>query len=232
MTPAKTSRGRPKGTGLNDTAHLRAIAGLLADQPDLKPTTAIRKLGIDDPSIIRRLRDKYQASEAELIRELKSGAQAELDALSTAAASRLQAAEANGARDVPAVSGPATVPTDISARAVPLAGVRPVRKSEPVAALEPVSAVVTTAKVAAPALLAEIPITAPVVARRQPAFTRPSDTALPSWMGVGLSLFVFSFEAQYAIIGTLMQSSPFAQVMKSQSKFLEAAIAATIPRAG
>ena len=61
MIAQKLGRGRPKGTGLNDAAHLQAIAGLIANNPDLKPTTAIRTLGFNDPSVIRRLRDKYSA---------------------------------------------------------------------------------------------------------------------------------------------------------------------------
>lgn len=60
--PAKHSRrGRPKGSGLDDSGHLAAIAALISKDPDLKPTTAIKSLGISDPSTIRRLRDKYRA---------------------------------------------------------------------------------------------------------------------------------------------------------------------------
>ncbi len=59
--PAKTSpRGRPKGSGLDDHGQLVAIAALIAKDPELKPTTAIKSLGISDPSTIRRLRDKYR----------------------------------------------------------------------------------------------------------------------------------------------------------------------------
>lgn len=54
-------RGRPKGSGLDDTDALNEISALLAANPKLKPTTAIKSLGIDDPSAIRRLRDKLQA---------------------------------------------------------------------------------------------------------------------------------------------------------------------------
>jgi hypothetical protein len=53
-------RGRPKGTGINDQATLIRVADLLSADSRLKPTTAIRKLGISDPSIIRRLRDKLR----------------------------------------------------------------------------------------------------------------------------------------------------------------------------
>jgi len=59
--PAKTTRrGRPKGSGLDDRGQLVAIAALIAKNPDLKPTTAIKSLGVSDPSTIRRLRDKYR----------------------------------------------------------------------------------------------------------------------------------------------------------------------------
>lgn len=217
MTPAKTSRGRPKGTGLNDTAHLRAIAGLLAAQPDLKPTTAIKKLGIDDPSVIRRLRDKYHASETELIGELKAGALAERQALSAAAAARTPRAAPTVALDIPVAAVPpvAAAIVENAARSVPLAGARPVRIIESIPVIEPVTVAVA-------------PV--PPVSRREPAFTRPSETELPSLMGVALSLFVFGFEAQYALMGTFMQLTPFGAALKSQSQFIEAAIAASVPR--
>jgi len=60
-------RGRPKGSGLNDRHHLQAIARLIAANPEFKPTTAIKSLGITDPSAIRRLRDKFLAAKAELM---------------------------------------------------------------------------------------------------------------------------------------------------------------------
>lgn len=58
MSQKKSGRGRPKGSGLDDSAHLDAIMGLMKRDPALKPTTAIKRLGISDPSAIRRLRDK------------------------------------------------------------------------------------------------------------------------------------------------------------------------------
>lgn len=52
-------RGRPKGSGIDDQKFLKEIAAMIAAKPDLKPTTAIKALGITDPSAIRRLRDKF-----------------------------------------------------------------------------------------------------------------------------------------------------------------------------
>jgi len=51
-------RGRPKGTGIDDARRLQDIARLIAAEPGIKPTTAIRSLGYSNPSVIRRLRDK------------------------------------------------------------------------------------------------------------------------------------------------------------------------------
>ncbi len=53
-------RGRPRGSGLDDRAQLRRIAELIEADPTLRPTTAIKALGVSDPSTIRRLRDKLK----------------------------------------------------------------------------------------------------------------------------------------------------------------------------
>jgi hypothetical protein len=59
-------RGRPPGTGKNDTDRLLKIAGLMAADPGLRPTTAIKHIGETDPSTIRRLRDKYHEQQSGL----------------------------------------------------------------------------------------------------------------------------------------------------------------------
>ena len=64
--PVPPTKGRSKAAALDDMVQLRAIAALLAVNDALKPTAAIRQLGISDPTIIRRLRAKYQAMESEL----------------------------------------------------------------------------------------------------------------------------------------------------------------------
>jgi hypothetical protein len=55
-------RGRPRGSGLDDRMQLRRIVELLDADPNLKPTTAIKAIGVSDPSTIRRLRDKLRMS--------------------------------------------------------------------------------------------------------------------------------------------------------------------------
>lgn len=69
MTPPR--RGRPKGTGIDDRPRLREIAALIARQPNIRPTTAIKLLGENDPSVIRRLRDKFHAMQGELMGDLR-----------------------------------------------------------------------------------------------------------------------------------------------------------------
>lgn len=60
MPPEDARRGRPKGSGLDDSSQLRRVADLLEADPNLKPTTAIKAIGVSDPSTIRRLREKLK----------------------------------------------------------------------------------------------------------------------------------------------------------------------------
>ena len=63
--------GRPKGTGVDDSRQLESLAALLTANPALKPTTAIRSLGVEDPSVIRRLRDKFRMDQARLMADAR-----------------------------------------------------------------------------------------------------------------------------------------------------------------
>ena len=69
MQSDQSQRGRPKGTGIDDSSRLRQIAALIAENPELRPTTAIKNIGIFDPSIIRRLRDKFNSNKEQLLSE-------------------------------------------------------------------------------------------------------------------------------------------------------------------
>jgi hypothetical protein len=64
MSVDQARRGRPRGSGLDDRAHLRAVIQKLEADPALKPTTAIKAIGISDPSTIRRLREKLRSARA------------------------------------------------------------------------------------------------------------------------------------------------------------------------
>jgi hypothetical protein len=67
MSFEKARRGRPKGSGLDDRNQLAAVAKLLAANPSMAPTTAIKSIGVTDPSSVRRLRDKFRVVRAELM---------------------------------------------------------------------------------------------------------------------------------------------------------------------
>ena len=71
MQTAQVRYGRPRGTSLDDRQQLQSIAALLAADPKLKPTTALRALGVVDPSTVRRLRDKFRIEQASLMAEAR-----------------------------------------------------------------------------------------------------------------------------------------------------------------
>ena len=65
MTASNARRGRPKGSGINDQQRLGEIARLIGSNPRMKPTTAIKAIGITDASAIRRLRDKFNVEQSD-----------------------------------------------------------------------------------------------------------------------------------------------------------------------
>ena len=97
MSEHKAQRGRPKGSGIDDRTRLQTIAAMIAANPELKPTTAIKSIGITDPSIIRRLRDKFHAAQTELMAELHGTAKAAPVEVSPRAVSHAAPAEATSA---------------------------------------------------------------------------------------------------------------------------------------
>jgi len=61
MSTNKRGRGRPPGTGLDDSPTLRKVADLIAANPSLKPTTAIKRV-LERPTdtAVRRLQGKWK----------------------------------------------------------------------------------------------------------------------------------------------------------------------------
>ncbi len=86
MQTASARYGRPKGTGLDDRQRLASIAAALVANPELRPTTAIRSLGFEDPSTIRRLRDKFNLEQGKLMAEARRASRAKTAPAQTAAA--------------------------------------------------------------------------------------------------------------------------------------------------
>lgn len=214
MTPNK-ARGRPKGTGLNDAAQLRAIAGLMAADPGLRPTTAIKTLGITDPSVIRRLRDKYSAAERELMAEIAPELPFGSEAAAPTAPVAVEPARPAIAQHAKSILVPE--PNTPAARAEERA---------------PMTTPVVTAPVAQAMAQAGKPAaTTPAHKRlsRPLHLPKPSETELPKWIGVGLSLYAFNLETQRVLLGTLMEWTPLAATLKTQLALTEAAIAMTSP---
>lgn len=71
MKASVHARGRPKGSGIDDEALLREIARLRLADPELRPTTAIKRLGHTNPSTIRRVRDKFKARGDQIMLSVK-----------------------------------------------------------------------------------------------------------------------------------------------------------------
>ncbi len=67
MSKKRRQRGRPVGSGIDDWERLLTIASVMSADPRLKVTTAIKELGFSDPSVIRRLRDKFKANRSVLL---------------------------------------------------------------------------------------------------------------------------------------------------------------------
>ena len=61
MSTTKRNRGRPRGTGLDDSPTLRKVAEMLAADPSRKPTAAIKR-ALDKPTetAVRRLQGKWK----------------------------------------------------------------------------------------------------------------------------------------------------------------------------
>ena len=61
MNSTKRNRGRPRGTGLDDSPMLKKMADLLAADPKLKPTRAIKRV-LEQPgeTNVRRLQGKWK----------------------------------------------------------------------------------------------------------------------------------------------------------------------------
>jgi hypothetical protein len=74
MSTEKRPRGRPRGTGKNDTPHLAQVADLIVREPSFKPTTAMKRVmqsrkdwGASDETLLRRWQVKWNASAVTLL---------------------------------------------------------------------------------------------------------------------------------------------------------------------
>jgi hypothetical protein len=87
MTQARRGRGRPPGASrLNDddAKIMNDMAGIIARRP-MKPTTAMRQLGIDHYATTKRLQRKWRSHGPVLIRAIEDGARRQREQLQAVA---------------------------------------------------------------------------------------------------------------------------------------------------
>ncbi len=138
MTASVRRRGRPKGTGIDDSTTLARIAALMAANQTLKPTTAIKAAGITDPSVVRRLREKLKdAPVASAVKKLSLVPPVAKPAAAAAAASTLKpVARETAPKAVPAASK-GSAKQDTGAAASPQDAARETPPPKPVATALP-----------------------------------------------------------------------------------------------
>jgi hypothetical protein len=195
-------RGRPPGTGKNDTDRLLKIASLMAADPGLRPTTAIKQIGETDPSTIRRLRDKYHEQQSGLAAALPT----DLGPAMTADFGR-----AHGSRHL----------TADDAATEPAGGHEPVHEPSNYATVDIQHSPATTT---APAVAVEA-TSAPTVAKA--AHGTPAaafDTApvqdpfqvFGKWYGNGIATAAALFEHQMMFAQTMMKTAPIKAIWRQQ----------------
>ena len=204
MSETKPRRGRPKGSGIDDGARLRQLAALLRDDPDLKPTTAIRALGVKDPSAIRRLRDKFNACRRELMSELEPHR--------------------------PSVAAPAPVQTVRLAaaparRSLAAAHAAPARRVAPVGASvarPPESSIRRPAEISG-ALQASDPLTIPAPQRSH--LDPASGEWMTAWCGIGLQAMTSAVAAQVEFTHQMVRLPPMTAALRHHLALSELAFA-------
>ena len=75
MSIEKRPRGRPRGSGKNDSRHLAQVADLLVREPSLTPTAAMRRImrsckdwdAASEPALIHRWQEKWKVNGVSLL---------------------------------------------------------------------------------------------------------------------------------------------------------------------
>lgn len=186
MSEDRNRRGRPKGTGIDDRGQLQAIAALLASDPEMKPTTAIKSLGVSDPSIIRRLRDKFHEARRELMADVEGrpgavpGPAAEP---TTGIATDSKPARTGQASAAALAARTSMASADSASRAVPARIGEAVRKAPTRTSEPPAKAASVTVATASPAPRSRGPVDVPApqaAPQSKPAIAKASPATRPA----------------------------------------------------
>jgi hypothetical protein len=196
-------RGRPPGTGKNDTDRLLKIAALMAADPALKPTTAIKQIGETDPSAIRRLRDKYNEQQTMLT------------------------SKTLGALGGPPVAPQTMVPALVSPAPITPHTVAPTIAAAPRLA-QPVALVAIPPRAANPTITQLIPVAPPAPTRQtvaaeidfeplfKPAPVQDPFMVLGKWFGNGIETAAVLFEQQMMFAQTMLKATPVKAMWRQQ----------------
>ena len=83
MTTVKRLRGRPRGTGKNDTRQLEQVAEFMISNLSLKPTTAMKQViasrkswDASDETLLRRWQEKWKMQGAKFLTQARQQAEA------------------------------------------------------------------------------------------------------------------------------------------------------------
>jgi hypothetical protein len=190
-------RGRPPGTGKNDTDRLFKIAALMAADPALKPTTAIKQIGETDPSTIRRLRDKFHEQ------------QALLGTAPTIATSPVTASVAE-----PALPHFQNRPAAMAQHVAPIVVSSPKQTMLAATVVTPVPAMIRTPAAAA------VPQTVKAEIDFEPLF-KPAPVQDPfmvfgKWFGNGIETAAVLFEQQMLFAQSMLKATPMKAMWRQQ----------------
>lgn len=238
MLEEKARRGRPKGSGIDDSARLDTIARLLAENPSLKPTTAIKSIGISDPSAIRRLRDKFNefnVTQSKVMAETAVGAIENRLAGAQDSASPTREPRKEASRQVLAAGPTAARKVERARHAMPTATAAARINREGSAT----TTAVITEMTAAPARASKPPgqgnptssaAGQPTAAARN--VRPPTDPTewLLLWSGLGVSLMSTAVEAQLALGAFLLRSPPVTAALRGQLAWCALATTLTGPK--
>lgn len=200
MSEGKSRRGRPVGTGIDDRARLATVAELIAADPTLKPTTAIKSLGVSDPSVIRRLRDKFNLMRVELMAEIEA-------ATRTPAQPRPAARPKSGGEPQPATHRTAAIEA---------------RSDRKTARIGEPRACVAAAPAAAPLEVASEP-------RATPSAPFDAGRLLASWLSLGFRAASAAASAQLALLEQTKDLPHVRIALRQQLAFGEWAMALVAP---
>ncbi len=223
-------RGRPKGSGIDDAQTLQRITALMAGDTSLRPTTAIHRAGVSDPSVVRRLREKLKAQA--IYSPLAAGKRAAPGAQKNAPAEARPARSA--ALKITDSLAPQTLPPPAAAPVAPPAGDRTeAQKREAELLATYMAALAAPAKPAEPPVGYPEPAPASERSSPRPQAPAPNSPQLPGIPNPALEGMRLAIEAAVAVsrlqlflMGGALKGTPWATMLQGQAMMGQMMLAA------